>query len=92
MARISRLGVPGYPHHVTQRGVRSIPIFSSDKDRSAYADIMAEQLRRFGVEVLAWCLMTNHTHFVAVVNNVPYVPHTATGRILRWTHVGNCST
>ena len=30
MARISRLVVPGYPHHVTQRGVRSIPIFSSD--------------------------------------------------------------
>jgi len=25
MARISRLVVPGYPHHVTQRGVRSIP-------------------------------------------------------------------
>ena len=66
MARISRLVVPGYPHHVTQRGVRSIPIFSSDKDRSAYADIMAEQLHRFSVEVLAWCLMTNHTHLVAV--------------------------
>ena len=66
MARISRLVVPGYPHHVTQRGVRSIPIFSNDKDRSAYADIMAEQLHRFGVEVLAWCLMTNHTHLVAV--------------------------
>src|SRR3990172_12842224 len=65
MARISRLVVPGYPHHVTQRGVRSIPIFSNDKDRSAYADIMAEQLHRFGVEVLAWCLMTNHTHLVA---------------------------
>jgi hypothetical protein len=25
---------------------------------------MAEQLHRFGVEVLAWCLMTNHTHLV----------------------------
>jgi len=66
MARISRLVVPGYPHHVTQRGVRSIPIFSNDNDRSAYVNIMAEQLRRFGVEVLAWCLMTNHTHLVAV--------------------------
>ena len=66
MVRVSRLVVPGYPHHVAQRGVRSIPIFSSDKDRSAYADIMAEQLHRFGVEVLVWCLMTNHTHLVAV--------------------------
>jgi putative transposase len=27
---------------------------------------MAEQLHRCGVEVLAWCLMTNHTHLVAI--------------------------
>ena len=66
MARIARLVVPGYPHHVTQWGVRSLPIFSDDTDRRAYLDIMAEQLDRFGVEVLAWCLMTNHTHLVVV--------------------------
>ena len=66
MARIARLVVPGYPHHVTQRGVRLIPIFSDDTDRRAYLDIMAEQLDRFGVEVLAWCLMTNHAHLVVV--------------------------
>ncbi len=58
--------VPGHPHHVTQRGVRSIPIFSNDNDRNLYLAIMAEQLHRFGAEVLAWCLMTNHTHLVAV--------------------------
>ena len=46
MARISRLVVPGYPHHVTQRGVRSIPIFSNDQDRSAYADIWEGYLRQ----------------------------------------------
>jgi len=79
MARISRLVVPGYPHHVTQRGVRSIPIFSNDKDRSAYADIMAEQLHRFGVEVLAWCLMTNHTHLVAVPKD-----QAALARAIHW--------
>jgi len=27
---------------------------------------MEEQLNRFGVEVLASCLMTNHTHLIAV--------------------------
>jgi len=66
--------VLGYPHHITQRGVCSIPIFSSDKDRSASADIMAEQLHRFGVEVLAWCLMTNHTHFFAAARYVDLNP------------------
>ncbi|MFQ5949903.1 MAG: hypothetical protein ACE5J1_04365 [Nitrospiria bacterium] len=59
MARIFRLVVPGYPHPVTQRGVRSIPIFSNDSNRRAYLDIMAEQLYRFDVEVLAWYLTTN---------------------------------
>jgi putative transposase len=62
MARISRVVASGYPHHVTQRGGRSIPTFQTDSDRRAYLDFMAEELDRFGVEVLAWCLMINHTH------------------------------
>jgi len=33
MARMARVVVPGYPHHVTQRGVRSIAIFRDDDDR-----------------------------------------------------------
>ena len=53
MARISRVVASGYPHHVTQRGVRSIPIFQTDRDRRAYLDFMAEELNRFGVDVLA---------------------------------------
>lgn len=31
MTRLTRLVIPGYPHHVTQRGVRSIDIFASDE-------------------------------------------------------------
>lgn len=66
MARISRIVVPGYPHHVTQRGVRSIDVFDSDEDRSAYLNFLSEEANRFGLDILAWCLMTNHVHFVAV--------------------------
>ena len=66
MARISRVVASGHPHHVTQRGVRSIHIFQTDSDRKAYLDFVAEELNRFGVEVLAWCLMTNHTHLIVV--------------------------
>ena len=43
-----------------------MPIFSTDRDRRAYLDILAEQLDRFSVEVLARCLMTNHTHLIVV--------------------------
>jgi putative transposase len=66
MGRISRVVVPEYPHHVTQRGVRSMAIFQSDADRQAYLKFLAEETNRFGVEILAWCLMTNHVHFIAV--------------------------
>ena len=36
MARISCIVVLGYPHHVTQRGVRSMQVFHRDEERRAY--------------------------------------------------------
>ena len=68
MARIARVVVPGLPHHVTQRGVRRMRIFFSDDDREEYLQLMAEQGERFGVQFLAWCLMDNHVHLIAVPN------------------------
>jgi len=69
MARISRIVAVGYPHHITQRGVRSIDIFNSDSDRNTYLQFIKEELERCEIDVLAWCLMTNHVHFVAVPHN-----------------------
>lgn len=66
MARLARLVVPGYPHHVTQRGVRSIDIFSDDDDRQSYLQFIREESDRFGVSFLGWCLMSNHVHLIAV--------------------------
>ena len=66
MARISRIVVPGYPHQITQRGVRSIDVFNSDEDRLDYLLFLSEEANRFGLDILAWCLMTNHVHFIAV--------------------------
>jgi putative transposase len=65
MARISRIVVPEYPHHVTQRGVRSMTLFESDVDRGRYLAFIAEETIRFDVSILCWCLMDNHVHFIA---------------------------
>ena len=70
MARISRVIAIGYPHHITQRGVRSMDIFRSDADRHLYLQFVKEESDRFGVEVLSWCLMTNHVHFIALPRDV----------------------
>jgi len=72
MARIARIVVPGYLHHVAQRGNRRLPTFFSDDDYRAYLALVAEHCQACGVRVLAWCLMPNHVHLVAV-------PHTEEG-------------
>jgi putative transposase len=66
MTRIARVVVPGIPHHLTQRGVRSLEVFRSDPERMGYLHLLREETDRYGVEILAWCLMTNHVHFVAI--------------------------
>jgi putative transposase len=64
MARHARIIVPGFPHHVTQRGKRREPIFFEDGDQEVYRDLLAEQTCKRGVEVWAYCLMPNHVHLI----------------------------
>jgi putative transposase len=64
MARLARVVIPGLPHHVTQRGNRREAIFFEDGDHEVYLDLLAEQARKFGVAVWAYCLMPNHVHLV----------------------------
>ena len=66
MPRIARLVVPGLPHHVTQRGNRRATIFFSDAHRQIYLRWLREYCARADVRILAYCLMDNHVHFVAV--------------------------
>jgi putative transposase len=41
-------------------------VFHDDDDRRRYLLFLKEETERFGVKILAWCLMTNHVHFIAV--------------------------
>jgi putative transposase len=61
-----RLVVPGYPHHVTQRGNRRMQTFFCADDYRAYLELLAEGKRKAGVSVWAYCLMPYHVHIVAV--------------------------
>lgn len=64
MARPLRIEFPGAVYHVTSRGDRLEPIFVDDQDRLIHLDIVAQALSRFGGQMLAYCLMGNHYHFV----------------------------
>jgi putative transposase len=66
MARQARMVVPEFPHHITQRGVRSMDVFYAQEDYELYLQILKEQSDKFGLKVLAYCLMKNHIHLIVV--------------------------
>ncbi|MCI5066290.1 transposase [bacterium] len=66
MARRKRTIVVGRPHHVTQRGVRRQNVFFDDEDRHVYLRLLKEQSIRYKVEIVGYCLMTNHVHLMLV--------------------------
>ncbi|MDP3700176.1 MAG: transposase [Hylemonella sp.] len=72
MARLPRLSVPGYPHHVIQRGNNRQPIFLADADRQRMLELIEEHARHDEVAVHAYVLMDNHFHLLLT-------PHTGDG-------------
>jgi len=66
MPRNSRTVRPDLAHHVTQRGVNRCNVFSSHKDRDVYLNLVKDNLADAGVRVLAYCLMTNHVHWLVI--------------------------
>lgn len=63
---MARLVVPGYPHHITQRGNRKQQTFFAVEDYRLYLRLLERRSDRCNVEIWAWCLMPNHVHVVAV--------------------------
>lgn len=55
---------PDVPHHVTQRGNRREPIFFEPGDQQIYLDLLAGQLKRYGVACWGYCLMPSHVHLI----------------------------
>ena len=81
MARMPRLVVPGYPHHVTQRGNRRMKTFFTEDDYEYYLELITRYKDEAGVEVWAYCLMPNHVHFVVVPRD-----HEGLARLFREVH------
>lgn len=66
MARLARAVVPEVPVHLTHRGNRRGPLFFEEVDRDVYRGLLAEAADRAGLELWAYCLMTNHVHLLAM--------------------------
>ncbi len=79
MPRVARTVIPHCPHHITQRGNNRQTVFFVDDDRRMYLDLLRQRCEAAGVIVIGYCLMTNHTHLIAVPHDEDALAH-AIGR------------
>jgi putative transposase len=74
MARLPRLTLPGYPHHVIQRGNNRQPIFACKADYLMLLQLLGENAVKFGVALHAYVLMSNHFHLLATTDTAEGLP------------------
>ena len=87
MARLPRLTLPGYPHHIIQRGNNSQPIFATAADYQTLLDALHENAQKYKVAIHAYVLMPNHFHLLATPETADGLPQMmqAVGRsYVRW--------
>ena len=74
MARLARLTVPGYPHHLIQRGNNRQPIFVTDADRRLLLQLLEEHAKALEVAIHGYVLMDNHFHLLATPKDTTGIP------------------
>ncbi|MDP2264470.1 MAG: transposase [Hydrogenophaga sp.] len=74
MARLPRLTVPGFTHHVIQRGNDRQVIVRDDDDRQTLLSLIAENASKHRVALHAYVLMDNHFHLLLTPEMAEGVP------------------
>jgi putative transposase len=79
MARLPRLTVPGYPHHIIQRGNNRQAIFADRADHELLLSLLDENARKQHVAIHAYVLMSNHFHLLATPGTAEGIPQMMQG-------------
>lgn len=69
MPRQPRHYLSGMPYHIRQRGNNKEPVFFAQDDYSFYLFLWRQYLLKYDLAVHAYCLMTNHVHFLVTPGN-----------------------
>ena len=64
MPRRPRINLQGYPQHVVQRGHNREACFYADEDYLFYLHWLKEGKKKYGCDIHAYALMTNHVHLL----------------------------
>lgn len=89
MPRIARVVAIGQPHHITQRGNYRQDVFLNADNRKQYLAWINEYSVKYGVFVLAHCLMANHVHFIAIPNESDSLAKTFNTAHMRYSQYFN---
>jgi len=66
MPRQARIVIPNTPHHITQRGNYRQKVFDYERHYKQYCEWINDYAVAHSLQILAYCLMDNHVHFVIV--------------------------
>jgi len=66
MARLGRIALVNIPYHVTQRGNARQFLLSRDEEREVYLGLLRKYVSLHELQLLGYCLMSNHVHLVLV--------------------------
>ena len=89
MARLARVILPGYPHHITQRGNRRQDVFFKEDDYLYYLELLKKWCTEEQVEIWSYCLMTNHVHLIVTPNSTSNLSRAIAETHRRYTRMIN---
>lgn len=76
MPRRARSYIAGLPYHIVQRGNNREACFLEPEDYQYYLELWQQLSRRHGAMVHAYCLMTNHIHFLVTPDTKDAISNT----------------
>jgi putative transposase len=68
--------IPGLPYHIVQRGNNREACFVEPENYQFYLELWRDISRRYRCRVHAYCLMTNHIHFLATPDQKTSISNT----------------
>jgi len=66
MPRKQRITIPNIAYHITQRGNYRQEVFKKEEDYKHYCRWVNEYSEKYELEIMAYCLMTNHVHIIGI--------------------------
>ena len=70
MPRVARKDLESTFFHIIVQGIEKIYIFDKEIYKKRYLKLMIEEGEKFGITILAYCIMDNHSHILININKI----------------------